>query len=106
MCIGIPMQIISVDGLAARCEGHGRIEDINLALTGPLESGTYILAHLGSAIRAISADEARAIENALQAVMHAAKGDSFEHLVADLVDREPELPAHLRASNSVKEGAS
>ncbi|MFN8546333.1 MAG: HypC/HybG/HupF family hydrogenase formation chaperone, partial [Candidatus Binatia bacterium] len=34
MCIGIPMQVVAVEGTTATCEGRGRSERIDLALVG------------------------------------------------------------------------
>ena len=36
--------------------------------------------------------------DALRAVSAAAAGQPFEHLLADLIEREPELPEHLRTA--------
>ena len=39
---------------------------------------------------------AEAIDRALDGLAAASAGEAFEHLFADLIDREPELPDHLR----------
>lgn len=97
MCFGIPMQVTAVDELAAKAEAGGRREDISLALTGPVPVGSYVLVYLGSATRILQETEARQISDAIRAVQHAAEGEDFEHLLADLIEREPELPEHLRS---------
>jgi hydrogenase expression/formation protein HypC len=98
MCVGLPLRIITVDGLTAQAAPlkGGRAETIDLALVGACAPGDHLLTHLGVAIRPLDADEARLIADALEAVTLAARGQTFEHLLADLIDREPELPAHLR----------
>ncbi len=100
MCLGTPMRIAHVDGLNAVCEGTGAQEAVSLALTGSVAVGSYVLVYLGSAVRVLDADEAGRIADALEAVACAARGERFEHLIQDLVDREPELPPHLRNQDS------
>lgn len=97
MCIGIPMRVIAGNDCVAQCERHGAIASISLMLVGPQPPGTHVLTHLGSAIRVLDADEARAIDDALAGLAEAVEGREFESLFADLLNREPELPAHLRA---------
>lgn len=97
MCIGIPMRVIAGNDCVAQCDRHGAIALISLMLVGPQPPGTHVLTHLGSAIRVLDADEARAIDDALAGLAEAVEGREFESLFADLLNREPELPAHLRA---------
>jgi hydrogenase expression/formation protein HypC len=52
----------------------------------------------------LDALEARQIADALLAVTAAASGQPFEHLLADLIEREPELPAHLRSDKMTDNG--
>ncbi len=99
MCIGAPVEVIRVEGLIALCQGAAGLEHIDLALVGPVAEGGHLLTHLGVAIRAIDAHEARAIADALDAVTRAAAGEPFEHLLADLIDRTPQLPVHLQSQN-------
>lgn len=96
MCFGVPMQIEEVNGLTAVCSGSGRRETVDLALVGARAPGDHVLVYLGSAIRQLDATEARAITDAIEAVHAASEGRDFEHLIQDLVDREPVLPPHLR----------
>jgi hydrogenase expression/formation protein HypC len=99
MCIGAPVEVIRVEGLMALCRGASGLEHIDLALVGPVSAGDHLLTHLGVAIRAIDAEEARAIADALNAVIRAAAGEPFEHLLADLIGRTPQLPAHLQTQH-------
>lgn len=96
MCIGIPMRVISGKEFVAQCERHGETATISLMLVGPQPAGTWLLTHLGSAIRVLDAVEARAIDDALAGLAEAVDGREFEALFADLISREPELPSHLR----------
>jgi len=61
MCLGIPMQIMAIDGYTAHCEARGVMRDVSLfMLQGEnLQTGDYIVAHLGDAIQKITAQEAR-----------------------------------------------
>jgi hydrogenase expression/formation protein HypC len=97
MCVGIPMQVVSVDGFQAECRDGEVTSRVNLMLLdetpGP---GAWVLVHLGNAVRSVTPTEAGQIRDALEAVERAARGEDFEHLFADLIDREPPLPDHLR----------
>jgi hydrogenase expression/formation protein HypC len=72
-----------------------RTIEVSLVDTPP-QSGDWLLVHVDVAVRALESEEARQIGDALQAAAAAAAGEPFEHLIADLVDREPELPSHLK----------
>lgn len=96
MCFGLPMRVISVNGGLALCEAGSLREHVDLALVGTVKPGSFLLVHLGTAHRALDEEEAGSIANAIEAVRAAASGEPFEHLIADLVDREPELPPHLQ----------
>jgi hydrogenase expression/formation protein HypC len=58
--MGIPMRIIRIDGLAARCEAKGVERDASLLLLEheALRVGDYVVVHLGHAIERISAERA------------------------------------------------
>lgn len=96
MCIGIPMTVVESDGQVALCERRGEVRRVSLLLLGEVPVGTQVLVHMDSAVRVLDAEEARQIADALDGVAAALAGQPFEHLFADLIDREPELPAFLR----------
>lgn len=100
MCIGVPMQIVAVEGHAATARDGDDEHRIDLALTGPLAPGTWVLTFLGAAREALSEDEAlkiRAALGALRAVMEGGEaGDAF----ADIEARGPQLPPHLAAAHA------
>lgn len=96
MCVGIPMQVISSEDGMAECEGRGRRERLNAMLIGALVPGTWILAYNGSAVRAMTADEAQQTNQALDALDAAMHGGDIDSFFADLVGREPALPPHLK----------
>jgi len=62
MCLGIPMQIRSIDGLVARCEAKGVVREANLLMLEheSLAVGDYVVVHLGYAMDKVSAEEAAA----------------------------------------------
>jgi hydrogenase expression/formation protein HypC len=62
MCLGIPMQIRSIDGYMARCEAKGVEREANLLMLeheGP-DVGDYVVVHLGYAVDKVTAEEAAA----------------------------------------------
>lgn len=99
MCLGIPMQVIDCEGYNARCRNGDEIEVVDTCLVGHPQPGEWVLVHLGAARQMLSETEAQNIRNALNAVSAVMKGDStsIDHLFADLIDREPQLPPHLQA---------
>lgn len=91
MCIGIPMQVVESHGFVARCEGRGETADLNMLLVGPQEPGTWVLYFLGSAREVLSADDARKINDALDALEAVMSGDEevdIDAHFADLAGRE------------------
>ncbi|AEG00192.1 HypC/HybG/HupF family hydrogenase formation chaperone [Methylomonas methanica] len=98
MCIGIPMQVLETRGESALCVYRGETSVIDMMLVGEQPMGAWLLVFLNTAREVISADKARQINDALEAMRLAMQGDTdIDHLFADLVDREPELPEHLRS---------
>ena len=100
MCLGVPLQVVALDGFGkALCRdgGSNELRPVDtLLLDEPPQPGAWLLVHVRIALRVLDPEEATQIRDALTAVTAAAAGEAFEHLIADLVDREPELPPHLR----------
>ena len=96
MCLGLPMTVIDGDDFSALCEWHGEQRRVSTLLVGQQPVGVRLLVHIDSAVRVLDDEEAEAIDRALNGLAAAAEGQAFEHLFADLIDREPELPEHLR----------
>src|SRR4051812_38942881 len=92
MCIGLPMRVIESDETSALCERAGVATRVSMWLIGAQAPGTYVLAHLGTAIRALAPEEAHLIDEALLGLAEAAEGGDYEARFADLIGREPELP--------------
>jgi hydrogenase expression/formation protein HypC len=99
MCIGIPMQICSEDGLTALCSGRGEERRVSLLLTGGQPTGTWVLVHVDTAVRTLDPAEVPLLNDALDALEAVSRGDPFEHLFADLIGREPQLPDHLKPNS-------
>jgi hydrogenase expression/formation protein HypC len=100
MCIGVPMQVLSGASGRAVCEGRGSRDTLDLMLVGEQPAGTWLLAFRGTAVRVLSADEARQTNGALDALEAALAGDgSLDAHFADLVGRDPVLPDHLRGKS-------
>lgn len=61
MCLGVPMQIVSIDGTDAVAEIDGvRREASLMLLDEPVAEGDYVIVHAGFAITRL--DEAEALE--------------------------------------------
>lgn len=60
MCLGIPMQVKSIDQYQARCEARGVERSVSLfMLQGEsIELGDYVVVHMGNAIEKISPQDA------------------------------------------------
>jgi hydrogenase expression/formation protein HypC len=98
MCIGVPMQVIEMQGTHAICEGDGKQELIDMILVGEQTKGTWILNFLGAAREVLTDENAQNIRQALIAMSDIMQGDNqIDHLFSDLINREPELPPHLQA---------
>jgi hydrogenase assembly chaperone HypC/HupF len=102
MCIGIPMQVIEPMGPTAWCMGRDGRRLVDMRLVGPQPAGAWILTHLEAAREILSEQSAREIDRALDALAAALNGDAagIEAGFADLIGREPQLPAHLRKENA------
>ncbi len=96
MCLGIPMIVVEGDDFTAQCTRGDETRRVSMMLVGVQPAGTKVLVHIDSAVRVLDDAEAELIENALRGVAAAMAGESFDHLFADLVDREPQLPDFLR----------
>ena len=96
MCLGVPMRIIEGDEMSALCVRGDEQRRVSLLLVGPQPNGTQVLVHIDTAVRVLDADEAALIDRALDGLAAAMRGEDFKSAFADLTDREPRLPEHLR----------
>lgn len=102
MCVAIPMQVLAARGHRALCEGRGEQRTVDLSLVGAQPKGTWLLVFLDAARAIVSADEARRVNAALDALEAALAGEAadFDAFFPDLAAREPELPLHLRTETA------
>jgi hydrogenase expression/formation protein HypC len=61
MCLGIPMQIIEIDGFNARCEARGVERDASLFMLQDedVQVNDFVVVHVGYAIQKMSPQEAQ-----------------------------------------------
>jgi hydrogenase expression/formation protein HypC len=61
MCLGIPMQVVEVDGFVARCEAKGVEREVSLFLMQdePVRVGDFVMVHVGYAIQKMEPEAAR-----------------------------------------------
>lgn len=101
MCIALPMKVLQVEEMKALCERSGRKVWVDVSMIEPPAEEEWLLVFQDRAVRAVSAGEAAEIEAALGATALAMMGEADEAAIragfGDLIDREPELPPHLRA---------
>jgi hydrogenase expression/formation protein HypC len=105
MCIGVPMQVIESHDTWAWCAGDDDRERVDMRLIGPRPTGTWVLVFLGAAREVMGETEALRVRDALLALDAVRRGDPIDHLFADLIDREPQLPAHLAPGRSSSSGS-
>ena len=76
MCLGIPMQIVEIDGTFAWCEGRGRRERLNMLLLENVACGDWVYAVLGQAREKMTAQHATEINLALDGLAAALQGET------------------------------
>jgi hydrogenase expression/formation protein HypC len=96
MCLGLPMTIVETDGLSALCEYRGEQRRVSVMLLSDPPVGAKVLVYIDSAVRLLDEEEARLIGDAIDGISAALDGQDVDRFFADLVDREPQLPEHLR----------
>ncbi|MEF8779534.1 MAG: HypC/HybG/HupF family hydrogenase formation chaperone [Haloferacaceae archaeon] len=78
MCLGIPGEILEIDGMRARAEFWNVEKDVRLDIVGAdVDVGDYILNHAGFAIRKIPDDE---VEETIELYESLLTGDEDEAL--------------------------
>jgi hydrogenase expression/formation protein HypC len=96
MCLGVPMTVIEGDDVSALCARGEERRRVSVLLVGEQPAGAKLLIHIDSAVRVLDEEEAALIDQALLGLEAAMRGDDFENAFADLINREPQLPEHLR----------
>lgn len=86
MCVGIPMQVIETVPGVALCESKGQHRHIDTMLVGEQPAGTWLLVFIDAAREVITAEDARKIGDALQALENIMAGsDDIDHLFSDIM---------------------
>lgn len=96
MCLGLPMTIVETDGTSALCRYGDELRRVSVLLLSDPPVGAKVLVYLDNAVRQLDDEEARLIGDAIEGLQAALNGEDCDRFFADLVDREPELPEHLR----------
>ena len=96
MCLGLPMTIVETDGISALCEFQGERRRVSMLLLSNPPVGSRVLVYIDTAIRLLDEEEARLIADAILGLGAALNGEDCDRFFADLIDREPQLPEHLR----------
>lgn len=87
MCVGIPALVLEAGDFVSRCRTRNGEEQINMMLTGPQPTGTWVLTFLGSAREVISEQDAQHIDKALDGLSAIMGGDAdidVDHYFPDL----------------------
>ena len=71
MCLAIPMEIVRVDDLQARCVAKGIERDVSLFMMQheQLAPGDFVLVHVGYALQRVTAQEAQSTWELLDEVL-------------------------------------
>jgi len=94
------MQVVDFNGEYAICQRDGKPHLIDTQLVGKPQIGDWLLTFLDTAREIISPEHAAQIQDALQALSLTLQGETnIDHLFADLVNREPQLPEFLRVQS-------
>jgi hydrogenase expression/formation protein HypC len=96
MCLGLPMTIVETDGLSALCVYGAEQRRVSVMLLSNPPVGAKVLVYIDTAVRLLDDEEARLIGDAIQGLEAALNGENCDRFFADLIDREPQLPEHLR----------
>lgn len=78
MCLAVPMQILRIDGTAARCAANGIERDVSLFLLPPdsVTCGDFVIVHVGYAIQTVAPEDAAAIWGMVDAMQKGEKLDA------------------------------
>lgn len=98
MCVGVPVQILAVNGICGDVIDNGVPVLIDLSLTPEARPGDWVLSFLGAARAVIPAEEAAQIQAALGGLRALMQGGDLGDAFADLEARPPQLPPHLQAA--------
>ncbi|GGF65150.1 HypC/HybG/HupF family hydrogenase formation chaperone [Alteromonas lipolytica] len=98
MCIGVPFQAVQTEQHKALCQRGNEQRWIDTSLVGEIEAGDWLLVFLDAAREVLSPERAQQVEEAVGAIERVMAGQSvnLDDCFKDLVEREPQLPDHLK----------
>jgi len=78
MCLGIPMQVMAIDGAMARCSARGVEREVGLFLLQdePIAIGDFVMVHIGYAIQRMTPQQARSAWELLDQAIAAERADA------------------------------
>ena len=78
MCLGIPMEILEIEGYMARCRAKGVERDVSLFMLQHevLQPGDHVVVHVGYAIQKLTAQEARSTWEIYDRILQASTPDA------------------------------
>ena len=81
MCLGIPMQIRSIDGYTASCEAKGVYRDVSLFMLQDekFQIDDFVVVHVGYAIQKITPQEARTAWDLYDQMLAGEPGEDGTH---------------------------
>lgn len=98
MCVGIPVQLTAIDGIAGHASDRGEAQLLDLSLLPDARVGDWVLGFLGTAREILPEAEALLIRKALDGLTAIMAGGDGGDAFADLDARRPALPPHLQAA--------
>jgi hydrogenase expression/formation protein HypC len=98
MCLGIPMRLTAIEGIAGHATAGGRPQIVDLSLVPEARVGDWVLGFLGTAREILPEAEAHLILKALEGLSRVMAGGDGGDAFADLDSRSPALPPHLQAA--------
>jgi hydrogenase expression/formation protein HypC len=71
MCLGIPMQIVAIDGYNARCTAKGVMREVSLFMLQDeaVAVDDFVMVHVGYALQKMTEQEARSTWELLDEVL-------------------------------------
>jgi len=98
MCVGVPMQLVAIDGIVGHALDDGRPALLDLSLLPDARAGDWVLGFLGTAREILPEVEALLIRKALAGLSSIMAGGDAGDAFLDLETRTPRLPPHLQAA--------
>ena len=80
MCLGIPMQIVAIDGYNARCTAKGVMREVSLFMLQDeaVTVDDFVMVHVGYALQKMTEQEARSTWELLDEMLSAEVGGQYE----------------------------